>query len=57
MHPASYIAFGRALRKLRKDDLSLYSRLDRSFISGLENGEKAPSLLTITALARALQIF
>nr|WP_246246130.1 helix-turn-helix transcriptional regulator [Paenibacillus lemnae] len=45
------------MRKLRKDDLSLYSRLDRSFISGLENGEKAPSLLTITALARALQIF
>lgn len=56
------LAFGRALRNLRKekkltqDELSLYSRVDRSYISELENGEKAPSLLTITALARALHI-
>lgn len=55
-------AFGRALRKIRKekkltqDELSVYSRVDRSYISELENGEKAPSLLTITALARALQV-
>ncbi|WP_436756523.1 helix-turn-helix domain-containing protein, partial [Streptomyces sp. URMC 124] len=38
------------------DELSLYSRVDRSYISELENGEKAPSLLTITALARALHV-
>lgn len=56
------LAFGRALRKIRKekkltqDELSLYSRVDRSYISELENGEKAPTLLTITALARALQV-
>ena len=56
------LAFGRALRNLRKekkltqDQLSLFSRVDRSYISELENGEKAPSLLTITALARALHI-
>lgn len=56
------LAFGRALRKIRKekkltqDELSVYSRVDRSYISELENGEKAPSLLTITALARALQV-
>ncbi|MDR9855643.1 helix-turn-helix transcriptional regulator [Paenibacillus sp. VCA1] len=56
------LAFGRALRKVRKekkftqDELSIYSRVDRSYISELENGEKAPSLLTITALARALQV-
>jgi len=56
------LAFGRALRNLRKekkltqDELSLYSRVDRSYISELENGEKAPSLLTITALARALHV-
>lgn len=56
------LAFGRALRNLRKEkkltqeELSLYSRVDRSYISELENGEKAPSLLTITALARALHI-
>ncbi|WP_268895037.1 helix-turn-helix domain-containing protein [Paenibacillus sp. USDA918EY] len=36
--------------------MSIYSRVDRSYISELENGEKAPSLLTITALARALQV-
>ncbi|MEC0259719.1 helix-turn-helix domain-containing protein [Paenibacillus lautus] len=56
------LAFGRALRNFRKekkltqDELSLYSRVDRSYISELENGEKAPSLLTITALARALHV-
>lgn len=56
------LAFGRALRNLRKekkltqDELSLFSRVDRSYISELENGEKAPSLLTITALARALHV-
>ncbi|WP_106768799.1 helix-turn-helix domain-containing protein [Paenibacillus faecalis] len=56
------LAFGRALRKIRKekrftqDELSLYSRVDRSYISELENGEKAPTLLTITALARALHV-
>ncbi|WP_145028463.1 helix-turn-helix domain-containing protein [Paenibacillus sp. Y412MC10] len=56
------LAFGKALRKIRKekkltqDELSVYSRVDRSYISELENGEKAPSLLTITALARALQV-
>ncbi|WP_267918278.1 helix-turn-helix domain-containing protein [Paenibacillus sp. S28] len=36
--------------------MSVYSCVDRSYISELENGEKAPSLLTITALARALQV-
>ncbi|WP_433938567.1 helix-turn-helix domain-containing protein [Paenibacillus lautus] len=56
------VAFGRALRNIRKekkltqDELSLYSRVDRSYISELENGEKAPTLLTITALARALHV-
>jgi len=56
------LAFGKALRKIRKekkltqDELSVYSRVDRSYISELENGEKAPSLLTITSLARALQV-
>ncbi|WP_211748062.1 helix-turn-helix transcriptional regulator [Paenibacillus sp. Marseille-Q4541] len=56
------LAFGRALRTIRKekkltqDELSLYSRVDRSYISELENGEKAPTLLTITALARALHV-
>jgi HTH-type transcriptional regulator, competence development regulator len=56
------IAFGKALRKLRKDkkltqeQLSLYSRVDRSYISELENGEKSASFLTILALTKALQV-
>lgn len=56
------LAFGRALRKIRKekkltqDELSLFSRVDRSYISELENGVKAPTLITITALARALHV-
>ncbi|WP_429372470.1 helix-turn-helix domain-containing protein [Paenibacillus sp. DS2015] len=32
------------------------SRVDRSYISELENGEKAPSLLTIISLSKALHI-
>ncbi|MGZ7443154.1 helix-turn-helix domain-containing protein [Paenibacillus sp. TH7-28] len=60
--PRELLTFGRVLRKLRKenqmtqDQLSLYSRVDRSYISELENAEKAPSLLTIISLTRALHI-
>lgn len=56
------IAFGKALRRIRKenkytqDELSIYSRVDRSFISELENGEKAATFLTIIALTKALHI-
>lgn len=39
-------------KKLTQDELSHYSRVDRSYINELENGEKAPSLLTITALSQ-----
>lgn len=56
------IAFGKALKRIRKDnkytqdELSLYSRVDRSFISELENGEKSATFLTIVALTKALHI-
>lgn len=56
------LAFFRAPRKIRKrkkltqDELSLYSHVDRSYISELENEEKAPTPLTIAALARALHV-
>lgn len=59
---AELIALGNVLRELRKerefsqDQLSLYSRVDRSYISELENGEKNPSFLTILSLCRALNI-
>ncbi|WP_438351675.1 helix-turn-helix domain-containing protein [Paenibacillus sp. FA6] len=42
--------------QLTQDELSVYSRVDRSYISELENGEKAPFLLTIISLAKALHI-
>jgi transcriptional regulator with XRE-family HTH domain len=56
------LAFGRALRNLRKEkkltqeQLSDTSGIDRSYISELENGEKAASFLTIVALTRALKV-
>ncbi|MCL6457244.1 MAG: helix-turn-helix domain-containing protein [Gorillibacterium sp.] len=56
------IAFGRALHKIRKeknltqDQLSVYSGVDRSYISELENGVKSASFLTILALTSALKI-
>lgn len=56
------VAFGKTLQRIRKekeftqDQLSIYSRIDRSFISEIENGEKAPTLLTIIHLAKALKI-
>lgn len=56
------ISFGKALKRIRKDnkytqdELSLYSRVDRSFISELENGEKSATFLTIVALTKALHI-
>ncbi|GAA3411823.1 helix-turn-helix domain-containing protein [Paenibacillus hodogayensis] len=56
------IAFGITLKNIRKEkgytqeQLSDYSRIDRSFISELENGEKAPTLLTLISLAKALRI-
>jgi transcriptional regulator with XRE-family HTH domain len=56
------VAFGNTLRNIRKengytqDQLSIYSRVDRSFISEMENGEKAPTLLTLISLAKALQM-
>lgn len=56
------LAFGRALRRLRKakhttqQDLAVFARLDRTFISLLERGENSPSLLTMLALCRGLYI-
>ncbi|MHA6529135.1 helix-turn-helix domain-containing protein [Paenibacillus sp. BAC0078] len=56
------IAFGKALKQIRKmrgytqEQLSLYSRVDRSFISELETGEKAASFLTILSLCKVLNI-
>lgn len=53
-------SFGIVIRRLRKDrslsqdKLSAISGLDRKFISNIEAGKQQPSLVTITALAKAL---
>jgi transcriptional regulator with XRE-family HTH domain len=56
------IAFGKALRSIRKAkrttqrDLAVFARLDRSYISSLELGESSPTLATMLALCKALDI-
>jgi len=53
-------AFGQIIKSFRKktnysqEKLSEISKLDRSFISLLENGKKQPSLVTIFQLSKAL---
>lgn len=55
-------AFGLVIRRLRKErglsqeKLSLYSSLDRAFISKLESGKQQPTLVTIFELANALRV-
>lgn len=56
------IVFGTVLRELRKERglsqeiLSFDAELDRTYISMLELGQRTPSLDTMLALARALNI-
>lgn len=55
-------AFGQVLRQMRKERnlsqeaLAFSSHLDRSYISLMESGRRHPTLITIFALARALQV-
>jgi transcriptional regulator with XRE-family HTH domain len=55
-------AFGEALRKLRKtssrtqEALAFDAKLDRTYISLLELGQRSPTLDTIMALCKALKI-
>ncbi len=56
------ISFGKVLRKLRdevdlsQEKLAFRCDLDRTYISLLERGKRQPSLSTIFALARELDI-
>ncbi|WP_114498654.1 helix-turn-helix domain-containing protein [Fontibacillus phaseoli] len=56
------VVFGLTLQKIRKnrgytqDELCLFSNVDRSFISELENGIKAATFPIIVSLTKALNI-
>lgn len=55
-------AFGAVLRELRisqgltQEKLAFNARLDRTFISLLERGQRQPSLATIFQISKALQL-
>lgn len=59
---AAHVAYGRALRELRaehgisQERLALASGLDRTYVSGIERGERNPSLTNILKLAAALDV-
>lgn len=56
-------AFGAAVRRLRlrrgdlsQEELSFLSELDRTYISGIERGNRNPTLLTMARIAKALKV-
>lgn len=58
----AHLAYGRALRELRlergisQERLAHLSELDRTYVSGIERGERNPSLTNILKLVDALEI-
>ncbi|MFN2286104.1 MAG: helix-turn-helix domain-containing protein [Anaerolineae bacterium] len=56
------VLFGAAVKIYRKEaglsqeELAALSKLDRTYISGIERGVRNPTLLTIYRLATALEI-
>ena len=57
-----HVAYGRALRQLRverrlsQEALADLADLDRTYVSGIERGERNPSLENILRLSDALEI-
>ena len=58
----THVAFGRALRELRtergisQERLAEIADLDRTYVSGIERGERNPSLTNIVKLADAVGV-
>jgi len=59
---AAHLAYGRALRQFRsergisQERLAHLSGLDRTYVSGIERGERNPSLANILKLTQVLGI-
>jgi transcriptional regulator with XRE-family HTH domain len=57
-----HTAFGEAIRRIREErditqtKLATLTKLDRSYMSGIERGERNPSLTNILLIARALDV-
>ena len=58
----SHLAYGKALRELRtergisQERLALNAGLDRTYVSGIERGERNPSLTNLLKLSATLGI-
>lgn len=58
----AHLAYGNALRQLRADAglsqerLALEAGLDRTYVSGIERGERNPSLTNLLRLAETLGV-
>jgi len=56
------IKFGERIRRLREakglsqEELAFRARVHRTYLGGIERGERNPSLKNITAIAKALEI-
>lgn len=59
---SAHLAYGQALRQLRtergisQERLAQLANLDRTYVSGIERGERNPSLANILKLAAALGV-
>ena len=58
----AHVALGRAIREFRgarhisQEELGLRSGLHRTYVGGIERGERNPSFTNITRLAEALDV-
>lgn len=57
-----HLAFGRAIREIRhelgisQEELALRADIQRSYLGGIERGERNPSLTNIVKIARTLKV-